>query len=433
MLNYEWNCEIPNLVPIRQIYAGEIVNNPGEMAFSAVVNKFNELKKNLKSAKVALSIGSRGICQIDEIMVGIVKGIRSLGGNPVIVPAMGSHGGDDPQAKAEILGKLGINESTVGAPVTREMETILIGYASESLPVYCNKEACSADIVILINRIKPHTDFRGKIESGLVKLAGVGLGGSKGAAVIHSQGYDALGERVRAAGITAISLLPVYMGVAIIETPNGKIAHIEAIFCNEIPDREEILLKEARKLVAKLPIKQLDVLVVSEMGKNISGAGLEPIVTGRYPSGKVFSGDDVPNYYRIAVLDLTEASIGNSLGIGLCDITTQRVYDKTDFKLLYKNVITGKGSLTAHLPIIMKSDYEAICVALLTCLKNPIDARMAFIKNTMQLENFFVTENLAETCVSKGAKVAGGKVSLNFDSNGSLILPEIYCRGVSRN
>jgi len=238
-----------------------------------------------------------------------------------------------------------------------------------------------------------------------------------------------LAERVRLAGEAAIKLLPIQLGLAIIEAPNRCPAHLEAIRGPDILSREEILLAKSRKLVPKLPVNHLDVLVVAEMGKNISGTGLDPAVIGRYPSGKIIPEEDMPSYYRVAALDLTQASEGNSSGIGLCDVTTRRIYEKTDFEVMYKNVITGKGSLSARFPMVMESDQEAICVALLTCLKNPVEADMAIIRNTLQLEYFLVSETIVPLCLLEGAKIAGDKFALLFDSAGSLILPEFLTNG----
>ena len=187
---------------------------------------------------------------------------------------------------------------------------------------------------------------------------------------------------------------------------------------------KQVLLKEARQLVPKLPVRKLDLLVVAEIGKEISGLGLDPIITGRYPSGKPAAGEDVPDIYRIVALDLTEASSGNSSGIGLCDVTTRRLQEKTNFKMMYKNVITSRGSASARLPMVMESDQEAICVGLLTCPGDPKDVEMALIRNTLQLKRFLVSEPLVSQCEKKGAKVIGNPTEISFDQTGSLIWPE---------
>jgi hypothetical protein len=275
-----------------------------------------------------------------------------------------------------------------------------------------------------MNRIKPHTDFRGKIESGLVKIACVGLGGDRGARWVHQRGYDYLAERIRLAGGTAIQTLNILFGLAIIEGHSGLPSHMEAIPTDRIFLREPKLLERARKTLLKLPVIKHDLLAVGRMGKEISGLGLDSQITGRYPSGKIPLGDDIPDIQRIVVLDLSEASEGNASGVGLCDITTRRLYDKIDFQAMYGNVITSRGSASAKIPMVMESDQEAISVGIMTCHQREDQALgMILIRDTLHLSRFMVSQPLVAACGKAGAKTIGSEEALQFDVNGSLVWP----------
>lgn len=419
-----WTCDIPRLVPVEQPVDEPVVNDPREAAFHEISSRLSQVDEIRPGSQVAITVGSRGIGSIDEIVRGVVEALKTHGARPFIVPAMGIHGGGDPLEKARILSHLGITEASVGARVSLTPEIVLAGKGEGDVPVYCQGEAFAADAILLLNRIKPHTDFRGDIESGLVKIACVGLGGSKGAQWVHLLGYDHLARRVRTAGEAAIQMLKIPMGLAIVEGHSGRPASIKVLLRNEIVLGEQELLKEARRLAPRLPVKSFDILVVAEMGKDISGLGLDPLVTGRYPSGKILTDKDVPKIYRVVVLDLTEGSEGNASGIGLCDVTTQRLHRKIDFRAMYRNVITSRGSASARLPMVMESDREAICVGLLTSYRQPADARLVLIRDTLRLRHFFVSTPLVSSCERAGAKVIGDPIELSFDHNDNLIWPD---------
>ena len=425
MSDKKWTCEIPRLVPMEQSVDEPVVADPEAEAFSQVSKQLDQTDKIGPGAKVAVTVGSRGIGCIAEIVKGTVEALKKRKAEPFIVPAMGSHGGDDHREKAAILSHLGVTRESVGAPVSATAEIVLAPKGPGDVPIFCQKEALEADAIILMNRIKPHTDFRGDIESGLVKVACVGLGGFMAAQWVHRLGYDYLPKRVRVAGEAAINTLNIPLGVAILEGHSGRPAIIEAIPQKEIVSRELELLKTARDLVLTLPVKSPDILVVGNMGKEISGLGLDPLVTGRYPSGKLLPDADIPNIHRIVVLDLTDASEGNASGIGLCDVTTRRLHDKIDFRDMYRNVITSRSSLAAKLPMVMESDHEAICVGLLTCHReNHDELEMILIPDTLHLRRFLVSQNLAPRCEEAGAKRIGQPMELEFDQKGDLVWPD---------
>jgi hypothetical protein len=423
----EWNCSLPELVPMEQdIHDSTVIANPREKARDEIHSQIARLDRFKPGNRVAITVGSRGIGCISDIVAGVVDAVKKAGCTPFIVPAMGSHGGENPREKAQILAHLGITEDRVGAPVSLCSEIALAGTAKDRVPIYCQKEAYEADAIILLNRIKTHTDFSSEIESGLVKIACVGLGGYQGAQWVHAMGYDKLAERIRAAGEGAIRMLNIPVALAIIEGHSGKPVLLKALTRDEIVPGEKKLLGEVRAHLARLPLDSLDLLVVYEMGKDISGLGLDSFVTGRYPSGKNPSPSHGPSIYRIAVLNLTEASEGNASGIGMCDVTTQKLYDKIDFSLMYKNVITSRGSASAKIPYVMRSDREAIAVGLLTCFTPLADAKLMLIKNTLQLRTFFVSKPLVPLCKEAGAKIVGPSLEITFDCEGNLKTPSFH-------
>jgi len=423
MTRDEWVCPIPKLIPIHQKFDGPMVENPRQTAIDTVLSCSQVVSRIKPKNRVAIAVGSRGIRNVSKMVGGVVDALRRVGANPFIVPAMGGHGGDDIDAKISILAQLGVTEDSVGAPISRIVEVLKTGEIKDNIPGYCLKEVLSADAVILLNRIKSHTDFRGEIESGLIKMAAVGLGGTPGAQWIHEKGYDQLAHRVRAEGQTVLEVLPNCIGLAVTEGATGATAYIEAIPKEEIFLQEPALLRRARRLNPHLPIKNLDVLIVLEIGKDISGIGLDPAVTGRYPSGRPYQDEDVPNIHRIVALDLTGAALGNAAGIGFCDITTRRLYNKTNFRVMYQNIIDCKGSAAGRFPMVMESDREAISVALLTSYRPPSELKIALIRNTSKLDYLLVSETLGTECKLAGAEKIRDPFDLCFEENGSLIWP----------
>ena len=420
----EWCCSLPELVPMEQeIHDDPVIPNPREKACDEIHSAIVRSDQFKPGNRVAITVGSRGIGCISDIVAGVVDAVKLAGCVPFIVPAMGSHGGEDPREKARLLAHLGITPDRVGAPVSSCAEIALAVTTSDGIPIFCQKEAYQADAIILLNRIKTHTDFSSDIESGLLKIACVGLGGYLGAQWVHAFGYDKLAERVRAAGESAIRTLRIPLALAILERHSGKPVLLKALMRDEIISGEQKLLSEVRNQQARLPVERLDLLVVYEMGKDISGLGLDSFVTGRYPSGKNPLPNRGPSIYRIAVLNLTDTSEGNASGIGLCDVTTQKLYDKIDFSLMYKNVITSRGSASAKIPYVMRSDREAISVGLLTCFTPLADVRMMIIKNTLQLRSYFVSNPLVPLCKEAGAMVAGQSIEMTFDQEGNLKIP----------
>jgi hypothetical protein len=385
----------PRMVEVRQ----RIPSPKIEDYVSAIREEMR--KKNLHnkiktSWKIVITAGSRGIAHYPEILATVVDEVKRAGGKPFIVPAMGSHGGATPEGQIQILKSLGITFETVGAPIHSSMKVDEIGRLDNNAPVYFDRIALKSDGIIVVGRVKPHTDFKGKIESGLMKMMAIGLGKQKGAETIHwykSEGYHRL---IPAAARLIMKKAPILLGLAVVENAYHEIAIVNALEPNAIEQEETKLLDKAKKLLARLPFKEIDILIIDEIGKDISGVGMDTNVTGRFwLPGE--SDPKAPKIKRIVVLDLSERTHGNAIGIGLADLTTKRVISKIDYDATFVNCLTEGSTETAKIPVFLPNDRDAIATAIRTC--GPIDSRKAKvvrIKNTLELQRFWISESLAE-------------------------------------
>jgi hypothetical protein len=382
-------------------------------------------KRVRKGQRIAITAGSRGIANIPEILRTVVEEVKTAGGEPFLIPAMGSHGGATAQGQVETLRSLGITEESVCAPIVSSMEVDKIGEINGT-PVYVDRNALRANGIIVVGRVKPHTDFKGEIESGLMKMMAIGLGKQKGAEMIHHNLYEGYHTLLPAAARLIMEKAPILMGLALLENARHETAKVVALEPEEFEAAELKLLQEAKGLLPRLPFKELDVLVVEEIGKNISGVGMDTNVTGRFwMPGE--SDSDAAKIDKIVVLDLSPETHGNAIGIGLADLTTRRVFDKIDYPSTYVNCLTQGTCATGKIPIWLPNDRDAIDTALR--IIGPIDrtaAKMMVIKNTQELEHIWISESLAEQ-VRKDKKLAtrveliGEPREVQFDVLGTLI------------
>jgi hypothetical protein len=363
---------------------------------------------------VAVAVGSRGIADIAEIVGSVVAGLTHRGLQVFVVPAMGSHGGATAAGQIDILAHLGITEASIGAPIRSSMEVVEIGSVlsphGHEVPVFMDAISWSeADAVIPVNRIKPHTGFRGPVESGLCKMLAIGLGKHAGAARLHGEGYEVFDRLILETGRVIIATGRVALGVAIVENAYGEVSRIEAVPGDRIVDREPQLLDEARRLMARLLMPAVDVLVVEEFGKNISGVGMDANVTGRGETGGALPRFDGPTIRRIVVLGLTEESGGNAHGIGLADLITQRAFDQIDRTATWINSLTAGSLAAGQIPIALPSDEEAIDAATHALAGvAPAAARIVRIRNTLHLTEIAVSDTLVATCrATAGCEVLG--------------------------
>ncbi len=370
---------------------------------------------------VAVGAGSRGIANIGVIVGATVRYLKDLGGRPFVFPAMGSHGGGTPEGQLSVLEHYGITESTMGCPIRATMEVVQVGEAL-GLPVWLDRHAAEADWIGLVNRVKPHTDFKGAIESGLFKMMTIGLGKHKGAIQYHRanihHGYETV---ITAVGREMLSRARIGFGLGIIENGHDETARIEAFNAQDLEAGERRLLKDAREWMARLPFKQIDVLIVEEMGKNISGAGMDTNVIGRTTNPhEPFPAD--PKILWIVVLDLTDESYGNATGIGCADFATRRLVEKIDMKPTLINCITACEPGAAKVPPTYETDREAIETALSCIGLTPAEkARVVRIKNTLLLGEIEASEAfLPELAGRPELATLSEPAPLAFDAAGRL-------------
>ena len=351
------------------------------------IDKLDPAAKIKAGQSVAVAAGSRGVANIDTIVKATVDAVKDLGATPYIVPAMGSHGGGTAEGQAAVLDGYGINEQTIGCPIRSSMEVVQIGTSDFGMPIYFDKNASEADHVIVVNRIKPHTGFAGEIESGLMKMMLIGLGKHKGAAIYHRaiihHSFDTI---VRLVGRVVREEIPIAFGVATLENGYDETAEIHAIDAPDFEDVEKVLQAKSKAYCPKLPFEDVDLLIIDEMGKDISGAGMDTNVIGRKRNDRKAIDGDTPRVLRIFVRDLTETTHGNATGIGLAEFTTKRLVDKIDFHATYTNVITGQHVSAGAVPLHFETDREVLDVALESIgLIDVPDARVLWIKNTLDL------------------------------------------------
>lgn len=373
-----------------------------------------------KGQRIAITAGSRGIANIALIMRAIVDAVKAAGGEPLIVPAMGSHGGATAEGQRELVAGYGITEENMGAPILSSMDTVLLAQTDNGIPCYMDRCAAEADGVILCGRVKPHTDFKGPIESGLMKMLVIGLGKHAQAETIHSYGARGLREHMPRVARRLLATGKVLGGLAIVEDAYDQTAHVEWLGPSTMEQREQELLKMAAAEMARLPLDDIDLLIVDQMGKNISGTGMDTNVIGRLRiQGE--ADPERPEIRYILACSLTEASHGNALGIGLADLTTQRLVDRIDCRVMNENVVTTSFIARGAVPITLPNDRIAIETAL-RCLwgMRPEDARVVRIADTAHLAQIAVSEATMDSLPSR-AKRVGMPEEFRFDGCGNLL------------
>ncbi|NTW05015.1 MAG: DUF2088 domain-containing protein [Peptococcaceae bacterium] len=378
-------------------------------------------QKIIPGQRVAITAGSRGISNISLILKTLVEYISSLGCLPSIISAMGSHGGNTIAGQLSILNKLGITMETMGAPVVASDQSILF-CSDGDRKCYVNILVKNYDHIIVVNRIKPHTTFSGIAESGLQKMMAVGLGGNKSALTIHQEAPDFISSAIIETSDLMINNLPIALGLAIIEDAKKNTMLIEAILPKNIKEKEERLLEIARLNMPRLPFDKLDLLIVDEIGKNISGTGMDSNIIGRrnYKPGSAVSG---PAIEKIVVLNLTEETNGNGYGIGLADFTTRRLVEAIDYKAMYTNALTSTYLNKAMVPPVLSDDLSAIREAIKTFPKKNKQLRIARIKNTLEIERILVSPEAAESISSNNSNIifSDQATSFKFDKNNNLL------------
>ena len=409
--------KLPRWVRVRQ----NLVTATIDDVAAAVASEFArpEIRETIQPGqRVALTGGSRGIDRIDLVLKAAAHEVKQLGAEPFIVPAMGSHGGATAEGQLEVLAHYGVTEEAMGCPIRSSMETVLLGHVEGGVPVWFDKTAYSeADITIPINRVKPHTDFHGPIESGLMKLLAIGLGKQKGADTFHGRSFAEFPTLIPAVGRFTLQHVPIPFGLALVEDGHSRLSLVEAVPADSIWEREQELLKIARDRMARLPGEKIDVLIVDQLGKDISGIGADTNVINRYWHGPL---PQPPHIQRVVMRDLTKDTEGNACGIGLGDVVLKQIVDKLDPVQTYMNCITAKGPEGARIPLTVANDREAIFVALACCLQTENEtARIMRIQDTKHLEDLWVSEPLLPQMEATGRVHRVGEAEeIAFDAQG---------------
>ncbi|HEX2033386.1 MAG TPA: lactate racemase domain-containing protein [Chloroflexota bacterium] len=368
--------------------------------------------------RIAIGVGSRGIARLAETVAALVRELRGLGAEPFIVPAMGSHGGATAEGQRQVLAHLGVDEAHTGAPVVSDMAVEEVGRTDDGIAVCLDRQALAADGIVFVARVKPHTAFRGPYESGLAKMVAIGLGKQAGAAACHAAGFGDMARRVPALAAVAIARAPIRFGLAVLENAHDEPFKLVAVPGERILADEPALLEEAKAAMPRIPFEQLDVLVIDQIGKNISGDGADPNITGRYPTPYASGG---PRVTKQLVLDLTDETDGNANGIGTADFTTVRAAGKMDFGRTYPNGLTSTVVGPVSLPMVLPSDRLALAAALLTCNAVGRAPRVLRLAHTLQLHQFTVSASLLEeVAADERLALAAGPGPLPFDGDGNL-------------
>lgn len=338
-------------------------------------------------ASVAVGVGSRGIANLQAIVRAVITELRTVGADPFIVPAMGSHGGATAEGQRGILAGYGIVEDAVGAPIRATMDVVQVGELEGGRPLYLDRYAAGADAILVVNRVKHHTDFAGRIESGLAKMCAIGLGKQKGAASIHRYGADGLRSLMPRVARGLVERCPIVGGVAVIENPYGRTAEVHGLTAADIAgEREMELLTRARSLAPRLAFDQVDVLIVDRIGKDISGSGMDTHVIGRVRMPSIRESDwDGPDVRMVCVLDLSEGSHGNAAGLGLADVVTRRLLERMDAGATNTNHRTSGegGAHRHHIPLVLETPEAAVRASIALCGRGDPDAvRLARIRDT---------------------------------------------------
>jgi len=413
--------ELPRVATVKQQFPRPQLESLEEyVAQSLHASSF--IPAQIEGRSIAIAVGSRGITGLERIVRCIVEFLRERGAEPFIVPAMGSHGGATSSGQAQILLNYGINED-LGAKIVSSLEIVHIGNTADGVPVQVDKAAFESDGIILINRIKPHTDFHGEIGSGLLKMMAVGLGNEDGAREFHTWVGRLEHERLlRTRAELILDTGKILFGVGVIENAYHETADVKLVEASRLPNSEPALFAQASDLMPSLPAKDLDLLIIDKIGKNISGTGMDPNITGRW-FDVTSIWQESPRVTRIVVLDLEDASHGNAIGIGLADFCTSRVVEKMDPQITYTNAIVARNTATARIPITFATDRETIEQAILSlgAGTRAKDIRMIRIQNTLSLATIVASEALiGELRTNPQVSSAAMPSEMTFDPEGKL-------------
>lgn len=409
---------LPKMIQVKQSFPDDRIQDIPK-AIHEALQRPGTLDRIQPGQKVALTVGSRGVNNLPALVQAMVREIKLRGAEAFIVPAMGSHGGATAEGQKEMLLGLGIRPEITGAEIISSMEVAQVGILPDGLPVYISTDALKADAIVLLNRIKPHTAFRGKVESGLVKMLTIGLGKQKGAEACHAHSFKHMARHLVEMGSMLLEQAPVVFGLGVVENAYDHTHSIFAIPAERLLEEEPEWLNLAKALMPSIPVSSIDVLVIDEIGKDISGDGMDPNITGRYPTPYASGGPEVS---KMVLLDLTERSHGNANGIGTADIVSKRLVEKMSLEQTYPNALTSTVTGPVKIPLTLDNDYDAIRAAVKT--SNAINlnkTRIVRLKNTLSLSKFWVSEAIADELAADNIPLEiGGLQDWKFNEQGNL-------------
>ena len=391
LLPEDYKYKLPKMYTVRQNFPDEHLENPEKILKESLDRE--EIRSLVKPGmKTAVAVGSRGITGISQIVKITVDFLKELGASPFIVSAMGSHGGGTKEGQREVLAGYGITEEAMGVPVVTDTDTVDLGVNEDGNHIWFDRAAYESDLIIPINRVKLHTDFVGELQSGLCKMLVIGLGNQKGCSAAHETDFEKFSVMLEKSAARIIEKAPVGFGVAIMENAFDQTCLLEAIPAVHMIAREKELVKQCVKRMPYIQVKKADIVIVEEIGKDVSGAGFDPNILGRSTVRSKYL-LPIPEFQRMILLDVTDASHGNAIGVGWFDVITEKVFAKMDREATYANALACKCILDARIPMIAKNEEEAVRIAVKSCRNPDIqNLRIIRIKNTLKLDEIQVSE-----------------------------------------
>ena len=411
---------MPKMVRIREKYEEDKI----EDVKAHLINELDKIeidKAALKGKSIAITVGSRGIPDLPLMIKTLCDKLKEWGAEPFIIPAMGSHGGGTLEGNLEVINGYGITEEAIGVPIKATMDVVLVGQIDDAVktPVYCDKYAAEADGIIIFNKVKPHTDFKGYVESGLCKMITIGIAKHKGCSWFHMQGFDTFGERIPLVAKEFLSKMNVVMGIGVVQNAFDEISEIMAFPKDKIIEGDHMMLEIAKRRLPRMKFDNIDVLIVDRIGKNISGEGADPNVTGR---GFMPGVEDDFHCKKLFIRGLTEQSHHNACGLGLADITTRRCLNSVDWASTWVNLSTNTMIDGGKIPVYQNNDFEALRLAIRTCTKTDFSkARVARIRDTLTLTEIEISESLIDDVKDRDdVEILTEPYELKFDEDGYL-------------
>ena len=407
---------IPKMVRIREKY---------EDVKAHLINELDSLeidRQSLRGKKIALTVGSRGIPSLPVLVRTMCDKLKEWGAEPFIIPAMGSHGGGTVEGNVQILTDYGITEDAMGVPIKASMDVVQVGAINDGAhtPIYCDKNAAEADGIVLFNKVKPHTDFKGYVESGMCKMIAIGIAKHFGCSWFHRQGFDTFGERIPMVAAEFLKNMNVIMGVGVVQNAFDEISEIKAYPKDKIIEGDHELLQIAKRRLPRMKFDNIDVLIIDQIGKNISGEGADPNVTGR---GCMPGFEDDFHCKKMFVRKLTPPSHGNACGLCYADVTTRQCLQSVDWESTWINFSTNMMLSAGKIPVYQNTDYEALRLAIRTCTKlsDYSQARIARIRDTLSLSEVEVSEALLPDVMGRDdVEILSEPYELEFDDDGSM-------------